>query len=492
MKNNILFLALISSTLLIGCSKYLDRTPNSSLTQENFYRTTSEVETGVFGAYAALRPVYNGDPILAGLRSDDSYISVSEGDMNQIDGFGETTTNSYIAQYWQDSYFTIKQCNTVLKYLNNVTDINKKAYFEGEVKFIRAHMYFNLVRLFGDVPLITTSVEYNDISSYRRVKTDSVYTQIINDLTDAISKLPNSWTAAQSARVTSYTAKGMLAKVHLTLKNYAASKVLLLDLLQNPGQYQLLPNYRSIFGVANEMNAEIMYAVRFKSNSNGLGNTFTYNMDKLSGSVGYRAASDFRSTSASGPFPTADSIRKFQTFLTGGTYGTSWYCGGKYLDPGSPKNDGGTDFIILRYADIIMMYAEVENEISGTTALTAADATNPLSRLYQLNRIRSRASGANPLAVPVYAYNSTAVNTQDKFRATIKAERRREFGIEDQRWYDLLRWGDAITVMNAHFQSRASATFIAPIVLPYQALYPIPQRERDISGGIITQNPGYN
>jgi hypothetical protein len=135
------------------------------------------------------------------------------------------------------------------------------------------------------------------------------------------------------------------------------------------------------------------------------------------------------------------------------------------------------------------MYAEVENEINGGTALVAGDATTTTSRLYQLNRIRQR---ANPAATTlVYAYNSTTINTKDKFRTAVQNERRREFAIESQRWYDLLRWGTAITAMNAHFQARASASFVPPVLQNYQALYPIPQRERDVTNGILTQNPGY-
>src|SRR4051812_45828098 len=107
-------LLLLSLTVWCGCSKSLNRKPVSALTEETYYKTTEEVETGVIGAYAALRDVYNLDYILAGLRSDDSYISAAEGDINQIDGFGERSTNSYVASYWQTAYFTIKQCNTVL------------------------------------------------------------------------------------------------------------------------------------------------------------------------------------------------------------------------------------------------------------------------------------------------------------------------------------------------------------------------------------------
>ncbi|KAI9435217.1 RagB/SusD family protein [Russula earlei] len=418
---------------------------------------------------------------MAGLRSDDSYISTAEGDINQVDGFIEYPTNSYVANYWQTSYFAILQCNTVLNYLNNVTDSTRKKYFEGETKFIRAHMYFNMVRLWGSVPLITTLVGYNDVTP--RADSATIYNQIIADFKTAIQYLPASWDASQAARATVGAAKGMLAKVYLTQKNYAAARPLLLDLLQNPGTYQLMPSYKNIFGVSNEMNAEVMYAVRYKSNSNGLGETYTYNMDKVSGSVGFRSASDLRGSSV---YVTADSIRKNVTFLTGGDYGTSYYDGGKYLDPSAPKNDAGVDFIVLRYADIVLMYAEVVNEMDGATPLTAADATNPLSRLYQLNLVRKR---ANPAATSlVYAYNNAAVNTQASFRTTIKAERRREFAIEDMRWYDLIRWGDAVTVMNAHFATRA----LTNVVLPYQVLYPVPQREIDISNHVITQNQGYH
>ncbi len=486
------FLSLIAcATLIASCQKFLDRKPLSGFPEEEYYKNTGEVETAVFGAYGSLRAVYNLDYILAGLRSDDSYLSESEGDVNQIDGFSERTTNSYVASYWQSAYFTIKQCNTILKYLNNVTDPERKKYFEGEARFIRAHMYFNLVRLWGDVPLVLKSVSYIDTASQRRVKVSVVYDSIAADFQAAIDKLPESWVASQPGRITAGAAKGMLAKVYLTQGKYAEAKVLLQNLLNNPGKFQLLSDYRNIFGVGNENNAEIMYSVRYKAGSNGIGNTFTYNLNNEPGAFGFRSASDLRSTSSSGVFIPADSIRRYTTFTlvtalnSSGMLSTSWFNAGKYLDPGSPRNDGGADFIVLRYADVVLMYAEVENELNGSTALTAADATTPTSRLYQLNRIRQR---ANPAATNmVYPYNSTTLNTKDKFRTAVQNERRREFAIEDQRWYDLLRYGTAITVMNAHFAGRSLNT----VVQPYQLLYPIPQRERDVTNGILEQNPGY-
>ncbi|MFL9484581.1 RagB/SusD family nutrient uptake outer membrane protein [Chitinophagaceae bacterium LWZ2-11] len=458
---------------VLSCTKSLNKEPISTLTENDFYKTTDDIETQVIGTYASLQEVYNDDYILAGLRSDDAYISEADGNINQIDGFSEIATNSYVGQYWQDLYFAIKQANTVLKYLPVVTDSAKMKRFEAEAKFIRAHMYFNLVRLWGNVPLITSVVDYNDLTP--RTDSNLVYNQIIADLQTAINQLPAIIADnTQAARVTTYAAKAMLAKVYLTRRNYPAARLLLQDLISNPGPYQLLPTFPGIFGINNEMNAEIIYAVRYKSNSNGLGETYTFNMSNVSGSPGFKAASDLRGGSL---FVAADSIRKNTTFVTStnSSGSISYFCGGKYLDNLAPKNDAGVDFIVLRYADVIMMYAEVVNEMDGPTSVALA----------QLNRIRQR---ANPAATTLtYLPTASAVNTQASFRTTIKAERRREFAEEDQRWYDLLRWGDAVTAMNTHFTSRG----LSVVVQPYQVFYPIPQREIDISNHVITQNPGY-
>ena len=470
----ILYLYIIGLLVLaVSCSKALDKSPISSIPEEEYYRNDDEVQTGVLGAYAALRNVYNYDYVIAGLRSDDSYISESEGDMNQIDGFSENTSNSYIASYWQHSYFAVKQCNTVLKYLGNVIDAANKARFEGEARFIRAHMYFNLVRLWGAVPLVTTAVAYNDPALFQKADTAAVYAQIITDLTAAINLLPGIIQPTDAGRVSSYAAKGMLAKVQLTRKNYGAARILLQDLVTTPGPCQLLPSFKNVFGTGNEMNAEIMYAVRYKSNANGVGNDFTYNLDKATGAVGFRSASDYR-----GRYVTADSARKNTTFaMYASTTGSiSYYNAGKYLDPGSLRYDGGADFIVLRYADILLMYAEVVNEMDGTDAGPA-----PADALTQFNRIRTRAG------VPVYTATSATVRTKDAFRTAIKAERRLELGVEDQRWYDLLRWNDAVAIMNAHFTTRS----LTSVMAAHQVLYAIPQREIDVSNGVLKQNFGY-
>jgi hypothetical protein len=450
--------------MLAGCKKFLDKQPQSNLTEDNFYKNTSEVEQGLIGAYASLRAVYNDDYLVVGVRSDDSYISDAITDDHQLDQFTNTATNSSTSIYWQSCYYTIRQCNTVLKYLNNVTDPVKKNYFEGEARFLRAHMYFNLVRLYGAVPLVLRSTNQNEVDVYNRVDTAIVYDSIKNDLSIAIAKLPVSWPAADTARVTKGAAKGMLAKVYLTQRLYASARPILQDLIDNPAPYTFLPVFTNVFGLNNEMNSEIMYAVRYKSNSNGLGNDFTFNMLNQSGSIGIRAFNDLRNAYVS------TDLRKTISVGTAG-YST------KYADPGPLEGDGGADFIVMRYAEIILMYAEVVNELDGSNTATSAPAT----ALAQLNRTRARAGLA------AYAATATQVRTKDAFRTALKAERRLEFSQEDTRWYDLVRWDDAVTVMNAHFVARNRPSRMQD----FHRLYPIPQREIDISNGVIKQNPGY-
>ena len=471
MKNKFACLFVFALAAFAGCTKQLDKQPISTIPEDSYYKNDEQVEAGVVGAYAALRDVYNNDYVLAGLRSDDSYISDAEGDQNQIDGFNERTTNSYVSTYWNAAYFAIKQSNIVIQYLPNVSDAGNKARFEAEARFIRAHMYFNLVRLWGDVPLVLSNVTYTDPIAKTRVPKADVYAQIINDFKFAIANLPADRTMGQEGRVTKAAAKGMLAKVYLTIKDYPNARLLLQDLIDNPGIHKLMTSFKSVFP-PNEMNEEIMYAVRYKANSNGMGQTFTYQLDKVTGSAGYRSASDYR-----GKYVTADSFRKATTFVL---YGTSYYNAGKYLEPGAPRNDAGADFIVLRWADILYMYAEVVNEMDGTTVATGSA---PAAALLQFNKVRSRAM---PATTP-YTVTTTAVRTKDAFRTIIKAERRLEFGVESQRWYDLLRWDDAVTAMNAHFTTRG----LPIVVKPYQVLYPIPQTQIDISQGVLKQNPGY-
>lgn len=461
---NISLLILVFS-ILSGCKKFLDQKPISSLVQEAYYSNTSEVETGVISCYDGLQQVYDIEYKTTEVRSDNNGNNALpiEGDWGAVIKFIDAPSTYFNLDFWQRSYNVIARCNLVLQYLDNVEDPVSKNYFEGEAKFIRSLMYFNLVRLYGEVPLITSSIKYNDTEKFKRVPVAQVYDQIKTDLQTAMSMLPASWTNAQGlARVNKYAAQALAGKVYLTLKDWANAKSQL-EPLATGSTYQLMPSFSDVFDLTKEMNKEIIFSVRYKSNSGGEGNTFSY-IYTANGDARYiRGAASYLAL-----FVTADSVRKRVTFST-----SNALCG-KFLDPTAPKMDAGNDFPVIRFADVLLMYAEALNEI---------DAAPTDANLIPLNKVRQRAGAGLSL------YTALG-NTQVSIRDAIDRERRLEFGFENSRWYDIARKEPAVaaTLMN-NFLTEAGYTNIN--VQPYRILYPIPQNEIDLGSGVLTQNPGY-
>jgi hypothetical protein len=457
---------------LFSCKKFLDKKPESGLVEEDYFRNTTEVETGVFGIYDGLQAVLQEEYKLTEMRSDMVTPANREGEWGSLEDFNETSTNDFVRLFWQLSYNTIGRSNLVIKYLNNVTDTTKKKYFEGEAKLIRAHMYFNLVRLWGDVPLIKEVVPFDENDKLIRKSKTEVYNLIVSDLQTAINDLPVSWSSSEAGRVTQGAAKTLLAKVYLTLGQYAQAKPLL-DAVASSSSYQLLSNYADVFSLTNEMNKEIIYAVRYKAGANGEGQAFTYDFSSRGTVKGIKPNTDFMSL-----YVTADSVRK-KTSVTGS--GSNVFVG-KFQDPTAADRDAGNDWIVTRLADAILLQGETNaNLYTGTWGAVMSDADSALI-IGPINRIRARA-GAGLTRKKKSDYADLASYMNDLMR-----ERKIELAFENDRWYDLLRWGNAVAIMNAHFPAinRATST-----MKPYQVLMPIPQREIDVSHGTITQNPGY-
>ncbi len=457
MKNKLfLIMALFLSASLSSCKKFLDVQPKSSISTNEFYKNDAEVGSGVVACYDGLQKLYNIDFILTEIRSDNTTTFNSEGVYYLIDYFQDGPSSNVIAdQYWQISYNTIYRTNTVLANLKQVTSNSLKVQYEGEARFIRALNYFNLVRLFGAVPLVTHIIYDNDQAAFARVPVDVVYDTIIQDFQIAAKKLPMSYSSNDEGRATKGAAIGMLAKVYLTLHRYSNARLLLEELMKPPYNYALMENYHDIF--YKEMNQEILFAVRYKSGAAGEGETFSGEMTHFGKYV-------------RGNNPTKSLLQAYQP---GGIRYTasvfidnagSKLCG-KYLSS-APLDDGGNDWIVLRYADVLLMYAEVTNEISGPTQ----------EGLNAFNQVRSRA-GLSTYSVSDF--------TQDSFRQAIYKERRVELAFEDHRWFDLLRTGEVDSVMTAQ-GSQLGFTFEN-----FRKIYAIPLREIDVSNGVLTQNPGY-
>ena len=453
-------------TLSLGsCKKFLDQKPVSNLIEKSYYRNTDEVETGVIACYDGLQKVYDIEFKLTEIRADNTSGVSLEGDWGAIKFFRDAPSNFFLADFWQRSYNTIARCNLVLKYLDNVADPVKKQYFEGEVKFIRSLMYFNLIRLYGDVPLITASIDFDDFEKFKRIPTATIYGQIKTDLLTSVGTCPLSWPTAQVARATKGASQALLAKVYLTLKDYANAKLQLDPLVGanfKGSTYGLNPSYAAIFSTSTEMSKEILFAVRFKASANGEGNSFSYE---------YSNNGDARNVKASAPymalFETAD-VRKASTFNAANGLAT------KFLDATAPARDAGNDFPVIRFADVLLMAAEVNNELA---------ATPDNNVLTPLNEVRSRAGASQ--------YTLIGLGNKANAKELILKERKLEFGFENQRWYDLLRLDQSttISILNAYLTATGNSTITVPA---YRLIFPIPQSEIDLSKNNLVQNPLYN
>ncbi|GAB2787288.1 RagB/SusD family nutrient uptake outer membrane protein [Rhabdobacter roseus] len=462
-----------------GCRQgFLDLAPISQTNNVNFYRNADDMLNAVNAAYASLQfnGLYNQGLYAVGeVRSDNTEILDAQSgiDITQIDAFTTLTINGLVSSIWNDHYRGILACNTVIDRIAPV-EMNQtlKERYVAEVTFLRALMYFNLVRIFGDVPLVLK--ETSDVTegySYGRNPAAEVYQQIEQDLLAAEQKLPASYAGVEIGRATSGAAKGLLAKVYLTQKKWDLAAAKTKEVL-DAGQYDLLTNYADIYRINNKNNRESLFEVQYKKGGYGLGSPFNNRFaPRLSGVV-------VTTIGAGGGHnhPTAEMIaayepedkRKEPSLALGYTSGSSFVAipyVKKYLDPAPfAASDADNNWPVLRYADVLLMRAEALNEVGYT----------PNGEAFTLlNRIRTRA-GLAPKT-------SAELPTQAAFRLAVENERRFELAFENHRWFDLVRTGRALEVMNSKgFNIQA-----------HQLVLPVPQNQIDINPDRIKQNPGY-
>ena len=447
---------------LTACqSGFLDLKPQSQPNVDNFYKTANDFNNAVNGAYDALQSTtqYGGDyNTIIETRSDnvlDNDPSSGSGLRYNIDRFIEPTTNSVLRDTWGSLYTGINRCNLILDKIDAVTmDATLKARYKGEAQFIRALSYFNLVRLWGKVPLVLTAGTTTEARSYTRNEITDVYAAIEKDLTAAAAGLPAGYTGNDIGRATSGSAKGLLGKVYVTEKKYDLAVNTLKDLV-NGTTYQLLPNVADVFAVTNKNNAELLFSVKYKKGGSlGEGHGSWYGTsigDNIEPSLrGAYSANDKRlPLTVQVPVPT--SINAVPR---------------KFYDELSTTNDVGNDFPVLRFADVLLLYAEALNEV-GYQANGEAFTV--------LNRVRTRAGVTN--------YTAAQLATKETFRMAIINERRLELALENDRWFDLVRTGTAVEALK-----------VTGITMPaYRVYYPIPQSEIDVYNNRTTfpQNEGY-
>jgi len=489
MKRIIGTLALISM-LMLSCSKeFISIDPVSTVTTDLVYKTDKDFQDALTNTYAVFQTVYSDMWQIGDLRGDDTKSGlVSNLTASEMDKFILNSDAGIVSNAWRNYYIIINRANYILAKIANadVAVVTKKDRYIGETKFLRALAYFNLVRIFGDVPMVVTVLSIDESYKVPREKADKIYSDvIIPDLLDAVNKLPVSYTGTDVGRATQGAAKALLGKVYLTTHDFIKAETTLQALTASPFTYALLPKFNDLFDYTkNEHHSEYIFDIEYEEGINE-GSTFTTQFSlsfQASGALSQVLIDAFKlpsSTIGSGgdqgcphdglfsAFNPID-LRMGITCAKGYTYNGVYTpisptgIGSftlKYMVTSVKLNDSRANWKVIRYADVLLMLAEALNENGKTT-----------EALVQLNKVRVRAG------VPVYAGL-----TQADARNKILLERRFELHMEGHRWFDLLRTGLAYTTMQSFGMK------------PYNTVFPIPLAQIEVvnNSQIFWQNEGY-
>lgn len=442
---------------------FFDLEPASSVTIDKVYKTASDYNVAVIGCYAKLQSQVNFYTECCEYRSDNLSLGAPTAgtqDRYDIDHFTEKPSNGILSSYWANFNNNVYRCNLLLDQIDGANFAeNLKKQYKGEAMFIRALNYFNMYRIWGGVPATKHVVSAAEALKVARYSDEQMFDLIAGDLKEIVDNnyLPETYSSADMGRATSGAAKALLGKVYLTFHKWTEAKDILSQLI---GKYQLVSPIAQVFNVDNKNNNEIIFAVHFNKEIEGEGHSYWYNLTNASDDTN-------QTSSLLNTFHTGDARKDLITYVQ---VEKNVRLMNKFYDTKSPTfKTVGNDQILLRYADVLLMYAEALNEIQY-------DASEGSLALKYLNAVRQRAGISNLTA--------KQLPTQEKFRKGILVERQREFPYEGQRWFDLVRMGFAKSVMAENGVE----------IKDYQLLFPIPQQEIEKVGdkSILWQNPGYD
>lgn len=488
---NIIMLMTVISMLVIitGCKKFLEIAPKASISDKNYFKTSEDATTALNAVYSGLEGIYNYDSWYFGdVAADEATNGSLTGGLYALD---YSITNSTIQGFWRAAYQGINYANLVIKYVPDISmDSSLKIRYVAEARFLRGLYYFDLVRAFGAVPEITNPTldgnsENNKIG---RSPVDSIYELIIGDMEYASKTLPVSYSSADVGRVTSGAADALLARVYLYRRDYVNARARSLKVMES-GTYHLYQDFRDVFKIENENGPEDIFSVQFKSgNALGGGSDLTSQFATrnpnilLNGAIAGEAVAAEQNFYDNYPEHYRKDISMLDSFpspyypeiTAKGKAQVGPVCM-KYWDPDYGSSVGGdANWKVIRYADVLLMFAEAENELNGPTT-DAYDA---------LNQVRKRARDANGDGIDQVAELASLpdISGVDKegFRQAVWRERELELCFEGVRRWDLLRTGRFLTVMRAAGKP----------VEDKDTLFPIPYNEIIVNPN-LKQNPGY-
>ena len=540
------YLSIIAAALLMGsfssCSDFLDRYPLEELSDESFWKTEKDAEMAVSNLYNVL-PTWDVDEAI---NSDDAVHGIKWAAGNQSKGVYDP------ADYgWSGEYGYIRQANLVLEKIQEM-DLSEDAYkkLEGQARFFRAYTYFTLIRSFGAVPYIDKPLELTDVENITRTPKDEVYAKVMEDFDIAIANLPVQWDEANSGRITKGAAMAMKARAALYYNNWETAMTEAKNVM-DLGQYELYDKdntgrYKELFWEVADGCDEFILSVQFNAPTRthyligwecfptlgwgGLNPTQSL-VDAFEDINGAPITSEASVYDPTNPFANRDPRLEVNVLHDGETmYGVTikvaplsssgntgigqhgdatatGYYQQKWLDPSiDPQSTGwdmGKDWVVIRYAEVLLTYAEAKNELSPLDP-SAFDAVNQVRRRVGMPDLQN----TDPTK-PTYC------GTQDDLRKRIWNEWRVEFALEGgKRQWDIRRWGIAKDVLNAPFEGlrytlvddpnapkgdngKKCILYVGePLKLAgshyedHNYLLPIPQTEIDLNPK-LEQNPGY-
>jgi len=482
--------------LLAGCQKYLDKPLLGVYSNNSFYQTKDQAIQAVNAAYQPLsftsatsNPVW----VFGDVASDDAVKGGNPGDQNDIeliDRFNITPINGNLGNEWGTLYEGITRCNMVLSKVPDISmDDATKTRILGEARFLRAWYYFNLVIIFGEVPVVLEPLNADQLQVPQST-TKVIYESVIEpDLNAAYANLPASYTGADVGRATRGAAMALLAKAYLYQGKWDSSVVASSSVI-NSNQYQLAPLYSQNFSPLYKNNSESIFEVQMKSGQNPLvGNSLNqWFAPAVYGGYYFDAPTqsfvdEFEKTTEGVYDPRLDytigrdSMPWFNNLVFSASWSPTGYLTRKYQESLSEApiiGDGNCDYMAIRYADLLLWNAEALNE-TGQSA----------QALIPLNEVRKRARESYLNDTTLTAFTDSAGNrvvpdnllpdittvNQTSLRAAIQHERRVELGFEFHRYFDVIRWGkdyaNQVMSNSPGFNYDEYKTF------------PIPQGERD-------------
>lgn len=488
----IIFLGL---SLSMACSDFLDEDLQGVYSGSTFYKTSEHALLGINACYEplAFKSIENNIWVYGDVASDDAIKGGNPGDQSEItfiDNFDTNADNGYIVSIWQHYYTGIARANDAIFNIPNIDmEESLKNQYVAEAKFLRAYYYFQLVNIFGEIPLKTLPVKTTEDLQVAVSPVTAIYNQIETDLLSAKNSLPENPGPAEYGRVTKGAAFGMLAKTYLYTENYSDA-LAYVDSLEELNIYGLMDVYKQNFMVDYENNKESVFEIQHVSGQvpfqgSALNQWFSPQVEN-----GYyfdvptqNFVNEFEVSTKGVDDPRLDYTlgRNGQKWINGEDFDPAWsptgYIQKKHIQPldeigKGTKGDGDLNYTYMRYSDILLIKAEALNE---------SDRSG--EALIPLNMVRKRARDSYLFDEDLPGHGSASVdllpdveNTEKNVvRQAIRHERRVELGFEFHRYFDLMRYGktaaeNALSGTNFNYENKR--------------YFPIPQSEIDINTNI--------